>query len=56
MAVILLTFYATTSDQGSALALGCLMVALVLVFNAVSGNCYIYRTLGINTCPLPDSE
>jgi len=56
VAVILLTFYATTSDQGSTLALSCLMVALVLVFNAVSGNCYIYRTLGINTCPLPDSE
>ena len=24
----------------------------VLLFNAISGNCYIYRVFGINTCPL----
>ena len=27
-----------------------------LLFNAVTGNCYVYRMLGISTCPLPDSE
>ena len=27
-----------------------------LIFNAVSGNCYIYRMLGINTCPLPEAQ
>ena len=26
----------------------------VLLFNAISGNCYIYRVFGINTCPLRD--
>ena len=31
-------------------------VAGVLLFNAVSGNCYIYRVLGINTCPLPETQ
>ena len=29
-----------------------LSVACVLIFNVVSGNCYIYRVLGINTCPV----
>ena len=29
-----------------------LTIAGVLIFNAVSGNCYIYRILGINTCPV----
>lgn len=29
-----------------------LSVAGVLIFNVVSGNCYIYRVLGINTCPV----
>lgn len=29
-----------------------LTIAGVLIFNAVSGNCYIYRVLGINTCPV----
>tara|TARA_B100001113_G_scaffold278310_1_gene233007 strand:- start:408 stop:650 length:243 start_codon:yes stop_codon:yes gene_type:complete len=27
-----------------------LSVAGVLIFNVISGNCYIYRILGINTC------
>jgi hypothetical protein len=56
VAVLLLTFYLTTSDQGSSLAMGSLFVSLVLIFNSLSGNCYIYRGLGINTCPLPESE
>ena len=25
----------------------------VLIFNTLSGNCYIYQALGINTCPVP---
>ncbi|MEE2747683.1 MAG: DUF2892 domain-containing protein [Candidatus Thermoplasmatota archaeon] len=33
-----------------------LMLAGVLIFNAVSGNCYIYRMFGFSTCPLPDAE
>ena len=33
-----------------------LMLAGGLFFNAVSGNCYIYRMFGFSTCPLPDAE
>tara|TARA_Y100000814_G_scaffold163128_1_gene119108 strand:+ start:680 stop:913 length:234 start_codon:yes stop_codon:yes gene_type:complete len=33
-----------------------LMLAGVLFFNAISGNCYIYRMFGFSTCPLPDAE
>ena len=33
-----------------------LMLSGVLFFNAVSGNCYIYRMFGFSTCPLPDAE
>ena len=33
-----------------------LMVAGVLIFNAVSGNCYIYRMFGFSTCPIPESN
>jgi len=29
-----------------------LSIAGVLIFNVISGNCYIYRVLGINTCPV----
>ena len=29
-----------------------LTIAGVLIFNAISGNCYIYQALGINTCPV----
>ena len=29
-----------------------LMIAGVLIFNVISGNCYIYRVLGIDTCPV----
>ena len=29
-----------------------LAVAGVLIFNVISGNCYIYRFFGINTCPV----
>ena len=29
-----------------------LMVAGVLILIVISGNCYIYRVLGINTCPV----
>ena len=29
-----------------------LAVAGVLIFNVISGNCYIYRVFGISTCPV----
>ena len=32
------------------------MIAGALIFNAVSGNCYIYRMLGYSSCPLPKAE
>ncbi len=31
-----------------------LVVVGTLLFNAISGNCYIYRMLGINTCPISE--
>ena len=33
-----------------------IFVSLTLIFNALSGNCYIYRALGINTCPVSKNE
>tara|TARA_B100001094_G_scaffold304383_1_gene333284 strand:- start:516 stop:734 length:219 start_codon:yes stop_codon:yes gene_type:complete len=40
----------------SSLTMVLLVTAGVLLFNAVSGNCYIYRTFGINTCELPEND
>tara|TARA_A200000159_G_scaffold86948_1_gene80513 strand:- start:15 stop:257 length:243 start_codon:yes stop_codon:yes gene_type:complete len=51
VAVILLVV-SYTSGFDSIIGMGALAVAGVLIFNAVSGNCYIYRVLGINTCPV----
>ena len=55
-ALLILAYLAVPSSVNNSIVLIGLGVAGVLVFNAVSGNCYIYRMLGINTCPLPDSD
>ena len=54
--VLILAYLAIPSSVNNTIALVGLGVAGVLIFNAVSGNCYIYRTLGINTCPLPETQ
>ena len=54
--VLILAYLAIPSSVNNSIALVGLGVAGVLLFNAASGNCYIYRTLGINTCPLPDVQ
>tara|TARA_B100001778_G_scaffold289695_1_gene258746 strand:+ start:180 stop:422 length:243 start_codon:yes stop_codon:yes gene_type:complete len=51
VAVILLVV-SYTSGFDSTIGMMALAVAGVLIFNVVSGNCYIYRVLGINTCPV----
>ena len=51
VAVILLVV-SYTSGFDSTIGMMALAVAGVLVFNVVSGNCYIYRMLGINPCPV----
>ena len=54
--VLILAYLAIPSSVNNSVALIGLGVAGVLLFNAISGNCYIYRALGINTCPLPDTQ
>ena len=54
--VLILAYLAIPSSVNNSIALIGLGVAGVLAFNAISGNCYIYRMLGINTCPLPDTQ
>ena len=54
--ILILAYLAIPSSVNDSIALVGLGVAGVLLFNAVSGNCYIYRTLGINTCPLPEVQ
>ncbi len=51
LAIILLVV-SYTSGFESMNGIIALSVAGVLIFNVVSGNCYIYRVLGINTCPV----
>ena len=51
VAVILLVV-SYTSGFDSTIGMMALAVAGVLVFNAISGNGYIFRVLGINTCPV----
>ncbi len=57
IAVTLIGFYfvAPSSINASIANIG-LVVAGVLLFNAVSGTCMIYRAFGINTCPIQGSE
>ena len=54
--VLILAYLVVPSSVNNSIALIGLGVAGVLLFNAISGNCYIYRMLGINTCPLPDTQ
>ena len=54
--LLILAYFAVPSSVNNSIVLIGLGVAGVLVFNAISGNCYIYRMLGINTCPLPESK
>jgi len=54
--VLILAYLAIPSSVNNLIALIGLGVAGVLLFNAASGNCYIYRVLGINTCPLPEAQ
>tara|TARA_B100000767_G_scaffold235238_1_gene228399 strand:+ start:329 stop:574 length:246 start_codon:yes stop_codon:yes gene_type:complete len=57
IAVILIGFYfVVPSSVNASIANIGLVVAGVLLFNAVSGTCMIYRALGINTCPIQGSE
>ena len=57
IAVILIAFYFLAPDNiNNMIATIGLAVGAVLLFNSLSGNCYIYRMLGINTCPMSDSE
>ena len=51
--VLILTSLVMPSRVHDMIALTGLGIAGILLFNAISGNCYIYRALGINTCPLP---
>jgi len=51
LAIILLVL-SYTSGFSSTNGMIALSVSGVLIFNVVSGNCYIYRVLGINTCPV----
>jgi len=53
---LILAYIAIPSSVNNSIALVGLGVAGVLLFNAASGNCYIYRVLGINTCPLPETQ
>tara|TARA_B100001109_G_scaffold178514_1_gene146261 strand:+ start:289 stop:537 length:249 start_codon:yes stop_codon:yes gene_type:complete len=54
--LLILAYFVVPSSVNNSIALIGLGVAGVLVFNAISGNCYIYRMLGINTCPIPESQ
>ncbi len=54
--ILILAYLAIPSSVNNSIALFGLGVAGVLLFNAVSGNCYIYRAFGINTCPLPEGQ
>ena len=57
IAVILIAFYfAVPSSINASIANIGLVVAGVLLFNAISGTCIIYRAFGINTCPIPESD
>lgn len=57
IAVILIVFYfAAPSSINASIANIGLVVAGVLLFNAISGTCMIYRVFGINTCPIPEND
>ena len=54
--VLILAYLAIPSSANNSIGFVGLRVAGVLLFNAASGNCYIYRALGINTCPIPEAQ
>ncbi len=57
IAIVLIAVYLIVdSSMNNFIAMTGLGIAGVLIFNAISGNCYIYRALGINTCPLPEAQ
>lgn len=57
IAVILIGFYfAVPSSVNASIANIGLVVAGVLLFNAISGTCMIYRAFGINTCPISENK
>ena len=51
LALIGIYFLSPSEINNSLITIG-LGIAGVLIFNVISGNCYIYRALGINTCPV----
>ena len=53
--ILILVNLVAASSMSQLLSMITLGVAGVLIFNTISGNCYIYRMLGINACPLPES-
>jgi len=55
-AVLILAYLVMPSSINNTIALFGVGVAGVLLFNAISGNCYIYRALGINTHPLSEAK
>ena len=55
-ALLILAYFVVPSSVNNSIVLIGLGVAGVLAFNAVSGNCYIHRMLGINTCRLSEAE
>jgi hypothetical protein len=52
---IVLIILAISMDISSMIGVVLLATAGALLFNAISGNCYIYRVLGYSTCPISDS-
>ncbi len=52
---LILAYLVMPSSVNDMIAFIGLGIAGVLLFNAISGNCYVYRALGINTCPLPEN-
>ena len=53
--VLILAYLVMPSSVNDMIAFIGLGIAGVLLFNAISGNFYVYRALGINTCPLPEN-
>jgi hypothetical protein len=52
---IVLIILAVSLNLASMITVGLLAAAGALLFNAISGNCFIYRALGYSTCPISDS-
>ena len=50
--IIGLVFMASLAYELSDLTIIIAITGGTLIFNAVSGNCYIYRILGYSTCPV----